>query len=86
MKIARQALDKAIVTGDAPPIHRFKTTLGKSISQEKGKVGLGYQSVPIPKSDYLLEALPPEGKNFKQLLTTLKQDSHLITLQVQKAT
>ncbi|MCH2205561.1 MAG: DUF1592 domain-containing protein [Lentisphaerales bacterium] len=65
MKIARKALDKAIVTGDAPEIYRFKTSLGKGISQEKGKVGLGYQSVPIQKSDYLLETLPPEGKSFK---------------------
>ena len=65
MKIAREALDKAIVSGDAPEIYRFKTSLGSGISKVSGKAGLGYQSVPIPKSDYLLESLPPEGKSFK---------------------
>ncbi|MCM8529489.1 MAG: DUF1592 domain-containing protein [Lentisphaeraceae bacterium] len=65
MKIARQALDKAIVSGDAPEIYRFKTTIGTNISKEKGRPGLGYQSVSIDKKDYLLEALNPEGKNFK---------------------
>ena len=64
MKIARQALDKAIVTGKAPKIHRFKITLGKNISQESGKVELGYQSIPLQKSDYLLQTLAPENKNF----------------------
>ena len=64
MKIARQALDKAIVIGDPPKIHRFKTSFGKNISKEKGKVGLGYQSLPLLKSDYLLQALAPEKKSF----------------------
>lgn len=65
MNIASKALDKAIVTGDAPEIYRFKTTLGSGVSDVKGKAGLGYQSISIPKSDYLLEALQPEGKSFK---------------------
>ena len=65
MNIARKALDKAIVTGEAPEIYRFKTSLGSGISDEKGKAGLGYQSISIARSDYLPEALSPEGKAFK---------------------
>ena len=65
MKIAQKALDKAIVSGEAPEIYRFKTTLGSGVSKVSGRAGLGYQSVPVAKSDYLLEALPPEGKPFK---------------------
>ncbi|MCM8533710.1 MAG: DUF1592 domain-containing protein [Lentisphaeraceae bacterium] len=65
MKIAREALDKAIVTGDAPEIYKFKTTISKNISSVKGKASLGYQSIAIPKSDYLLEELVPKDKTFK---------------------
>ena len=65
MKIARQALDKAIVVGDAPEIYRFKATIGTDVTKEKNTPGLGYQSIPIKRTDYLLSALAPEGKSFK---------------------
>ena len=65
MKIARKALDKAIVEGDAPDIYRYKITLGENISGKPGKAGLGYQSAPIDWKHYKIETLAPEGKPFK---------------------
>lgn len=74
MKIARDALDKAIFTTDKPEIYRFKTTIGKDISQEKGKISLGYQGEALNKSDYLLEELKPENKSFPTVPHKFKTD------------
>ncbi|MGJ8654574.1 MAG: DUF1592 domain-containing protein [Opitutaceae bacterium] len=63
--IAQEALSKAINAGEAPEVHRFKTTFGKDIRDKSGRFALGYQSASIPYKDFKTEALPIEGKPFK---------------------
>ena len=51
-KIAREALDHAIVTGEKPEVKRYKVEFGKDIGvgELSGKFG-GYQAQPISPSD-----------------------------------
>ncbi|MDO7173349.1 DUF1592 domain-containing protein [Mariniflexile sp. AS56] len=65
-KIAREALDKAIVFGDKPESKRYKVTLGKKIGD--GKTGAeygGYQTAAISNKDLLVEILNDQGKPIK---------------------
>lgn len=62
-KIAREALDKAIVFGAKPEPKKYKVTFGEnigvnSIAAEFG----GFQSAPIKKDNFLVEVLTPDGQ------------------------
>ena len=61
-KIAREALDKAIVYGPKPKSTRYKITLGKNIDPEnKGSKSGGFQSLMLKKSDFKVEILDKSG-------------------------
>lgn len=65
-KIAREALDKAIVFGDKPESKRYKVTLGKQIGD--GKTGAefgGYQTTSVSNKDLLVEILNNQGKSIE---------------------
>ncbi|MDN3663841.1 DUF1592 domain-containing protein [Algibacter miyuki] len=64
-KIAREALDKAIVFGGKPETKRYKVTLGKNIGD--GKTGAeygGYQTAAISNKDLRVDILDEEGVPF----------------------
>ena len=66
MNIARKALSKAIVIGDAPAIHRLKFSFGSNINPSiNKKFNLGYQSDPLKSQDYIIQDLPLSKKGFK---------------------
>lgn len=57
-KIARQALDQAIVIGDRPTPFHYKVTLGAKIDpDERGVEVKGYQETPLPKSSFRVERI-----------------------------
>lgn len=65
-KIAREALDKAIVFGEKPEAKRYKVTLGKNIGD--GKTGAeygGYQTAAISNKDLQVDILDDEGRAVK---------------------
>jgi len=62
-KIAREALDKAIVLGDKPPSKRYKVSIGKQIGD--GQIGAefgGYQTAAVDNEDLVVEILDAQGK------------------------
>lgn len=61
-EIARAALNKAIVTGERPPVKRYRVNFGKGKGMDSvaGETG-GYQAVILPKNDFLLEVLDADG-------------------------
>ena len=62
-KIAREALDKAIVFGDRPKSKRYKVSLGKGIGDgTTGAEYRGYQTAPISNEDLMVEILNHQGK------------------------
>ena len=64
-KIAREALNKAIVYRPKPKSKKYKITFGKAIGE--GKVAAefgGYQSVPIKHEDFMVSLYDNEGTNF----------------------
>ncbi|WP_139957008.1 DUF1592 domain-containing protein [Flavicella sediminum] len=72
-KIAREALDKAIVFGEKPESKSYKVTFGKGIGE--GGVAAefgGFQSVAIKKEDFLIELLDSKG-NVKQNVDPIKK-------------
>ncbi|SNZ01065.1 DUF1592 domain-containing protein [Flagellimonas pacifica] len=74
-KIAREALDKAIVFGEKPESKRYKVTLGKQIdSNETGAEYGGYQTAAIKKGDFLIEVLDDDGKQV-EYITTQEKDT-----------
>lgn len=62
-QIARRALEKAIVIGERPDPIRYRVTFGKGMGMNNvaAETG-GYQSVPLPTADFLLEALDADGQ------------------------
>lgn len=61
-KIAREALNKAIVFGKKPKSKRYKVTLGKKISDgSSGAEFGGYQTAPVDNEDLLVEILDDRG-------------------------
>ncbi|WP_242202323.1 DUF1592 domain-containing protein [Aestuariivivens insulae] len=64
-KIAREALNKAIVFGDKPETKKYKVTIGKEVGD--GKTGTefwGYQTAAIKKKDLQIEILNDRGIPF----------------------
>lgn len=62
-KIAREALDKAIVFGEKPETKHYKVTIGKNSSN--GEVGAeygGYQTASVNNTDFLIDILDAYGK------------------------
>lgn len=64
IQIAREALEKAIVTEAPPEVHRFKVSFGDGIRETGGRFALGYKSASLAYKDFVTEALPIEGKPF----------------------
>jgi uncharacterized membrane protein len=61
-KIAREALDKAIVFGDKPQSKRYKVTLGKNLGcGNSGAEFGGYQTAPVNNEDLVVEILDDHG-------------------------
>ena len=57
-KIAREALDKAIVYGDKPKSKHYKVTLGKNIGDGKSGAEFGgYQTAPVDNENLKVELL-----------------------------
>ncbi|MGY6650279.1 DUF1588 domain-containing protein [Wenyingzhuangia sp. IMCC45574] len=73
-KIAREALEKAIVKGDKPASTKYKVTFGKGIGE--GKPGAefgGFQSVAMDKKDFIVEvAVGDEGYESTNNYDTIK--------------
>ncbi|MCH2101986.1 MAG: DUF1592 domain-containing protein [Planctomycetes bacterium] len=65
-KIARKALEQAIVIDDRPEPKRYRVTFGKGIGQGSlaGQTG-GFQSVPLATDDFLLETLDAKGQSIE---------------------
>ncbi len=77
-KIAREALDKAIVFGNKPRSKRYKVSLGKNIGDGSSSAEFGgYQTSPVNNEDLIVEVLNGQGKPFKKLK---KQGNDLLTL------
>ena len=64
-KIARSALNKALVTGPQPPSTRFRIRFGAGIEADQsattGKEISGYQAIAIQKEDFTVEMLDSDG-------------------------
>lgn len=61
-KIARNALDKAIVFGNKPVSKKYKITVGEGIG--KGEISAefgGYQSVPIKSDNFVVDVFDANG-------------------------
>ena len=68
-KVARSALDKAIITGPKPDSYRFRISFGADIDTEESKpsgkeIG-GFQSVKVPANDFRVELLDSHGHRRK---------------------
>lgn len=64
-KIAREALDKAIVKGPKPKSKKYKITFGKGIGE--GKIAAefgGYQSAAVKHEDFKVDLYDGDGINF----------------------
>lgn len=56
--IAREALSKAIFTGEQPPVFHYRLKLGEDIGEETRAAEIrGYQSAPIPRRHIRVEIL-----------------------------
>ena len=67
-KIAREALDKAIVRGKRPTTKRYKVTLGKRKGDGiSGAEFGGYQTAPINNEDFTVEILDQQGRPVENL-------------------
>jgi uncharacterized membrane protein/mono/diheme cytochrome c family protein len=62
-KIAREALDQAIVTGEKPEVKRYKVEFGSNVGAQKpaGKFG-GYQSQAVNPDDFEVLVLNEDGR------------------------
>ena len=64
-KVARSALDKAILSGPKPDTTRFRIEMGRNIDIDPetstGQEVKGYQSVPIPKEHFRIQLLDANG-------------------------
>ena len=67
-KIARAALDKAIISGQKPKSKRYKVTLGKNLGDGlSGAEFGGYQTAPVNNEDLLVEILNGQGEPIHNL-------------------
>ncbi|RKR12170.1 putative membrane protein [Maribacter vaceletii] len=71
-KIAREALDKAIVYGEKPTPKKYKVTFAENIGVDgiAAEFG-GFQSAPIKKDNFLVEVL---SKDIKASIDTIKRN------------
>lgn len=64
-KIAREALDKAIVSGPKPKSKKYKITFGKGIGEDKVAAEFGgFQSVAVKHEDFRVDLYDNDGVNF----------------------
>ena len=64
--IAKEALDKAIVTGDRPNPIRYRVDFGTNVgTAEPGAEFGGFQTVPLSSNDFRLDVLNIEGEPLK---------------------
>lgn len=75
-KIAREALDKAIVFGDKPEVMKYRVAFGKEISDGKeGYEFWGYQTAAIKKKDLKIDILNNKGIPFIVDTTKVEVDT-----------
>ena len=66
-KLAREALDKALVKGEKPNSRRYKVVLGKNKGDDVlGAEFGGYQTAPINNKDFDVQILDMNGKPVKK--------------------
>jgi len=66
-KLAREALDKALVKGEKPKSRRYKVVLGKNKGDDVlGAEFGGYQTAPINNKDFDVQILDRSGKPVKK--------------------
>ena len=66
-KLAREALDKALVKGEKPKSRRYKVVLGKNKGDDVlGAEFGGYQTAPINNKDFDVQILDMNGKPVKK--------------------
>ena len=67
-KIAREAMDKAIVFGSKPKSKRYKVTMGKNLGDGISAAEFGgYQTAPVNNEDLVVEILNGQGKPIQNL-------------------
>ena len=66
-KLAREALDKALVNGEKPKSRRYKVILGKNKGDDiSGAEFGGYQTAPINNKDFDVQILDMNGNTIKE--------------------
>ena len=66
-KLAREALDKALIKGKKPKSRRYKVILGKNKGDDVlGAEFGGYQTAPINNKDFQVKILDSDGKAVKK--------------------
>ena len=66
-KLAREALDKALVNGEKPKSRRYKVILGKNKGNDiSGAEFGGYQTAPINNKDFVVQILDMNGNTVKE--------------------
>ena len=66
-KLAREALDKALIKGKKPKSRRYKVILGKNKGDDVlGAEFGGYQTAPINNKDFQVKILDSDGKPIKK--------------------
>ncbi|MBL6648546.1 MAG: DUF1592 domain-containing protein [Flavobacteriaceae bacterium] len=66
-KLAREALDKALVNGEKPKSRRYKVILGKNKGDDiSGAEFGGYQTAPINNKDFVVQILDMNGNSIKE--------------------
>ena len=67
-KIAREALDKAIVFGEKPQSKRYKVSIGKNIGDGISAAEFGgYQTAPVNNDDLIVDILDGQGTPIQNL-------------------
>jgi len=67
-KIAREALDKAIVSGEKPDSKHYRVKIGKNIGTgSSGAEFRGYQTAPVDNENLIVEVLDRDGNPIKNL-------------------
>lgn len=66
-KLAREALDKALVNGEKPKSRRYKVVIGKNKGDDiSGAEFGGYQTAPINNKDFDVQILDMNGNTIKE--------------------
>ena len=67
-KIAREAIDKAIVSGEKPDSKHYRVKIGKNIGTgNSGAEFRGYQTAPVDNENLIVEVLDRDGSPIKNL-------------------